>query len=38
MGLELAARSPVAAARTPMALAELVAVPAEADRLRSSRG
>jgi myo-inositol-1(or 4)-monophosphatase len=36
MTLDLAARSPIAAARTPATLAELAAVPAEADRLRSS--
>lgn len=34
--LDLAARSPIAAARTPAALAELAAVPADAARLRSS--
>jgi myo-inositol-1(or 4)-monophosphatase len=38
MALDLAARSPIAAARTEGALAVLAAVPAEVDRLRSSRG
>lgn len=36
MSLDLAARSPIAAARTPAALAALAAVPAGAARLRSS--
>lgn len=38
MALDLAARSPIAAARTADSLATLAAVPAEADRLRSSLG
>jgi myo-inositol-1(or 4)-monophosphatase len=37
MALDLAARSPVAAARTPGTLAELVGVQAETERVRSSR-